>query len=99
MKGVERIHSHMFIGGPIRERFDLTDSDEFLLLEKLFKQEWQKTKWGYDEVDLRLIAKKGEKSELPSIARKRWKSYVLKDYDPDHSDRLIFAGATAPDND
>lgn len=90
--GRERLHNHMFIGGPIGERFNLSNPEDAYILEQILTQEWNKTKWGYDQIDVRLIADSGEKTELPSIARGRWQSYILKQYDLEKSERLIFAG-------
>ncbi|GJL65062.1 MAG: hypothetical protein NPIRA05_00330 [Nitrospirales bacterium] len=90
--GSERIHSHMFIGGPIKYRFDISNPEEAYSLEQILTQEWNKTKWGYDQVDMRLIANRGEKIVLPSIARLKWQGYILKRYHLEQSERLIFAG-------
>ncbi len=86
----ERIHTHLSIGGPIADRFDLTDPEQAYKLENILKQQWNKTKWGYDEVDIRLIDNREiNNTELPFVSRDRWQGYIHKKYDHKQSERMV----------
>lgn len=94
--GKQRIHNHMFIGGPIQERFDVFDPEQAYRVEQILNHEWNNTPWGYDQVDLRIISEHGTNTELPTISRERWQDYIHKQYDPTQSERLIMCLPKAP---
>ena len=87
--GRERIHAHLLLGGFPTNSFDFENPMDLYRLESLLREEWQKSNWGWEQVEVRLLAPEGFNTDLPMESRNRWQEYIHKHFNPEQSERII----------